>query len=297
MATFSTQFRDDKAIPQERSLRALQNLLGPSDGRIVRNDDGREPVAVESFHTALHKCDNALAAIARTPGRIGVESLRSPDEPPRKRLRNIVELSGDVLPVSASFCETIDGFHDPLVEIEDMQMRGTFGKKATFPEVKYSERHAVAVTDKDYLEATELLRKKGRLLNHIFILHENLIELADGFRAVLDDFGQCTDCFVKVGFHPPFGFGAIASQPIAKRIHDADLRRKSGLERVIPVNFEITGCGDLSPAGLSGQTDGPKWTSKLPDQRSASLDVSREKRVHHLYGPRYPEWLCADDVK
>ncbi len=213
VATFATQFRDDKAILQERSLRALQNQLGPSDGRIVRNDDGCEAAAVESFDTALHKCDNALAAIARTPGRIGVESLRSPDEGPRKGLCNIVELGGDVLPVSASFCETIDGFHDPLVEIEDMQMRGTFGKKATFPQVKYSERHAVAVTDEDYLEATELVGKKGRLFDHIFILHEDLIELPDGFRAVLNDFGQPTDCFVKVGFHPPFGSWAIASQP------------------------------------------------------------------------------------
>ena len=264
---------------------------------IVRNDNGREPVAVESFHTALHKCDNALAAIARTPGRIRVESLRSPDEPPRKRLCNIVELSGDVLPVSASFCETIDGFHDPLVEIEDMQMRGTFGKKATFPEVKYSERHAVAVTDKDYLEATELLRKKGRLLNHIFILHEDLIELADGFRAVLDDFGQCTDCFVKVGFHPPFGFGAIARSANFKentrRGPPAKVRSGACHTRL---SFGITGCGTCHPLDYLSN----RWSRvdfELPDQRSASLDVSCEERFRHLYGPRYPEWLCADDVK
>jgi hypothetical protein len=110
-----------------------------------------------------------------------------------------------------SFSEAIDRIDYSLVEIEHTYIFWPSGEEATFPEVQCGKSNAVAVANKDCFAFAELLRDKPGLTDHILLLHEDLIEFTEGFRAIANNLREHLQRLVKIGTPPPFHLFGLTS--------------------------------------------------------------------------------------
>jgi hypothetical protein len=68
--------------------------------------------------------------------------------------------------------------NDSFIELEYPDMFRSGAKNTAFPKVQRGERHTAAIALKDYPKTSKFLWDVDGLFDHIFILHEDLIELA-----------------------------------------------------------------------------------------------------------------------
>src|ERR1700730_806666 len=164
---------DEVALGAGERLNVVQNALGPVQLLIVGDHDHAFPHVTVSLHAPLHKDVHALAIVAGTPGRIGVEAVESADD--RERVQTIVERC--VQAQSFLVCEPLYRTANALVAVADVDCGWAVGNNLACIKVGNADAYGVTIANK--CESLTLCPPGNyfTLEDHVTDLHVNLVEL------------------------------------------------------------------------------------------------------------------------